>query len=134
MPITFEVRAVPSLTEIAATEWDALAAPGGLYASHAWLGSVEREPGADVEYLLARRADHPGRLACALPLYDVETEYNPYYAHRRHLDLLGLDGSWTLAGARRGYRYELPAAPDTGPELDALLAAATTVAHTEEAA
>lgn len=124
MPITFEVRAVPSLTEIAATEWDTLAAPGGLYASHAWLGSVEREPGAGVEYLLARRADHPGRLACALPLYDVETEYNPYYAHRRHLDLLGLDGSWTLAGARRGYRYELPAAPDTGPELDALLAAA----------
>ncbi|MER6329683.1 GNAT family N-acetyltransferase [Streptomyces sp. NPDC001034] len=112
---------MPSLTEIAAAEWDTLAAPGGLYASHAWLGSVEREPGAGVEYLLAHA---PDRLACALPVYDVEVEHNPYYAHRRHLDLLGLDGSWALAGARRGYRYDLPAAPDPGPELDALLAAA----------
>ncbi|MFR9788190.1 GNAT family N-acetyltransferase [Streptomyces sp. MB22_4] len=112
---------MPSLTEIAAAERDALAAPGGLYASHAWLGSVEREPGASVGYLLARARDP---LACALPVYDVTVEHNPYYAHRRHLDLLGLDESWALVGARRGYRYEPPAAPDPGPGLDALLAAA----------
>ncbi|MGW3173938.1 peptidogalycan biosysnthesis protein [Streptomyces sp. NPDC001153] len=110
---------MPSLTDVAAAEWDALAAIGGLYASHAWLDSVEREPGAGVEYLLARRRD---RLVGALPVYDVEVEHNPFYARQRHLDLLGMGGSWTLAGARRGYRFELPA--ETDAEVDGLLAAA----------
>ncbi|MFI6013286.1 GNAT family N-acetyltransferase [Streptomyces sp. NPDC051243] len=121
MSVTVKVRAVPSLADVAAAEWDTLAVSGGLYTSHAWLGSVEREPGADVEYLLARRGD---RLVGALPVYDVDVEYNPFYARSRHLDLLGLDGSWALAGARRGYRFELPAAAGTDADVDALLAAA----------
>jgi predicted N-acyltransferase len=121
LSVTVKVCAVPSLADVAAAEWDTLAAPGGLYTSHAWLGSVEREPGAGVEYFLACRGD---RLVGALPVYDVDVEYNPFYARSRHLDLLGLDGGWALAGSRRGYRFELPAAADGDADMDALLAAA----------
>ncbi|GAA3784100.1 peptidogalycan biosysnthesis protein [Streptomyces phyllanthi] len=112
-----------SLGDVADAEWDAVAAAGGLYASHAWLSSIEAEPGARAGYLLARRE---GRLAGALPWYEVDLEYNPFYALSRHLDILGLDGAWTMAGARRGYRFELPGAlsPDAAAVTDVLVDAA----------
>ncbi|MFJ5631805.1 GNAT family N-acetyltransferase [Streptomyces goshikiensis] len=105
MPHGLEVAAVSSLRDVPAAEWDALAATSGIYTSHAWMSSVEAEPGAQAEYLLARRQ---GRLVGALPHYQVDLEYNAYYATPRHLDILGLDGTWTVTGARRGYRFELP--------------------------
>ncbi|MEU3827551.1 GNAT family N-acetyltransferase [Streptomyces sp. NPDC029080] len=87
------------LAEVSAAEWDALAAPAGLYLSHRWLAAQQHDPTARVRYALVHDGGH---LVAAAPLYLIDTEPNALY--RVHDLVPGRTPARTLlAGARRGY-------------------------------
>lgn len=92
---------VQDVTRVPAAEWDALAAPAGLYLSHRWLAAQQHDPTARPSYALVHDTD--GTLVAAAPLYVVDDEPNDLY--RVHELLPGRAPVRTLlAGARRGYR------------------------------
>ncbi len=94
-----EFSAEACLGDVAAGEWDTLAAGRSFYLSHSWLSAQDTGQPVDPVYLLARSG---GRLVGALPVYLVRHETNAYYLPDRCAD-----GRWRgpylLAGARRAY-------------------------------
>jgi hypothetical protein len=95
------VETVDDLAAVEPSAWDRLAAESGFYVSHAWLSAAHADPGHTPRYLLARQ---DAELVGALPLFDVHTEGNSFYASARHHAALTGGGNRLLAGARRGYR------------------------------
>ena len=119
--IELAIRAVDTLAEIPAAEWDACAVPAGgdgnPFVSHAFLsaletsGSVGRRSGWLPQYLLAETAD--GRLLGAVPLYVKSHSYGEYV----------FDHGWADAFERAGGAYypklqvAVPFTPAPGPRL-----------------
>ena len=103
------IDAVSSLRSVDPAEWDSLNSAAGLYTSHTWLLGDEADPSADVSYLIAR--DSTGALMGGLPCYRPRVTGNERYNLRV---LLGRDDvprsrTLVLAGARSGYRCDVPA-------------------------
>jgi predicted N-acyltransferase len=122
------------IADIPADAWDRIAAPHGIYLSHAWLASVERSRLSDVRYLTVH---FDGRLAGALPLYLMRQEENAsYHVYDKYLAGSGSTLDWyptVLAGTRTAYRNALiidsTLPPGTqGDVLRALLTAAAGIA------
>ncbi len=103
-----EFSARESLREVAADEWDALAADRSFYLCHSWLSAQDAGQPVDAVYLLARSA---GRLVGALPIYRVRNETNAYYRPEQCADGRW-QGRYLLAGARRAYANSLLIAHD----------------------
>jgi predicted N-acyltransferase len=104
--IQFSAR--QSLCDVAAEEWDALAADRSFYLCHSWLSTQDAGGPVDAVYLLARSC---GRLVGALPVYEVRNETNPFYLPQRCADGRW-QGHYLLAGARRAYTNGLLIADD----------------------
>jgi predicted N-acyltransferase len=100
----FPVVTVPSIDEVRAEAWDALAGPDDFYQSRDWLAVVEQDNTASPQYLLASSA---GRLVGALPVYEVKHEITQAYQPEKLRSLLGAPGDHLLAGTRRCYRSEI---------------------------
>jgi uncharacterized protein len=98
------VATVPSIGDVDAEAWDALAGPDDFYQSRDWLAVVEHDTTATPQYLLASSA---GELVGALPVYEVKREVSPAYQPEKLRSLLGAPGDHLLAGARRCYRSEI---------------------------
>lgn len=116
----YRVGSVPSLDEIPANRWNALPGAASFYLSHEWLSFVECDRSADPDYLLVSSGEH---LVGALPTYAVAVEHNADYQIDR---VIGrpVDGSFLLAGTRRGYVNRLmvdAATPQQGDDVVALL-------------
>jgi predicted N-acyltransferase len=115
------VTTVDAVSDVPAADWDALAADS-LYSCHRWLTFVERDTTADCRYVTVERN---GQLVAGLPLYRVLDEENEFYDPKQLVDGRW-QGSYLIAGARRGYVNTFPvssALPDheRGHVLDALL-------------
>ena len=103
-----EFSALGSLRDVAAEEWDALAAGRSFYLCHSWLSAQDAGQPVDARYLLARSG---GRLVGALPVYRVRNETNAFYLPERCADGRW-QGPYLLAGARRAYANGLLIARD----------------------
>jgi predicted N-acyltransferase len=122
LDVKLEARVIDSLTEVAASEWDACARwdeSGGdnPFVSHAFLlaleqsGSVGRKTGWLQQHLLLE--DEDGQLQAAVPLYLKSHSYGEYV----------FDHGWAEAYQRAGGRYypklqvAVPFTPVPGPRL-----------------
>ncbi len=113
---TIEVRVIPSLSEIAPEDWDALAGANNPFIEHAFLralevsGSVGPGRGWQPAYVVAYRK---GTLIGALPSYIKTDSYGEYI----------FDWSWAQAASRAGLDYYpkltvgVPYTPATGSRL-----------------
>jgi predicted N-acyltransferase len=122
----YRTRIVADVREVPATQWDALAGPGGAgpFARHAFLaalqasGCVGEGTGWQPRFVCLERAD--GTLAAAAPVYLKGHSYGEYV----------FDWAWADAYARHGLRYypkalvAIPFTPVPGPRLLAADAAA----------
>lgn len=100
-----------SLSRIPPRVWDDLVGEDGLYQSHAWLTSIEKDNTAAPVYLLVRRNGAP---VGATVLYDVHHEVSTSYDLSRLERWFGSGSNAMLMGPRRGYRSQLLLA-DTEP-------------------
>jgi uncharacterized protein len=101
--VNLSVTTVDVISALPEVEWDAVTADS-LYTCHRWLSFVERDTSADCRYVAVER---DGQLVAALPLYWVFEEENEFYDPKRLVDGRW-QGSYLIAGARRGYVNELP--------------------------
>lgn len=85
-------------------DWDSLVGDDGFYLSRAWLSFVEAEAPASPWYLFSAEA---GALRGALALYRGDNAVTFRYRPQHFRDLLGIDGTFLIAGASRGYRSTL---------------------------
>src|ERR1700728_254125 len=85
-------------------DWDGLVGDDGFYLSRDWLRFVEQEPGGPPRDLYAARS---GALRGALPLCRGEDAVTLRYRPAHFHEFLGVDGTFLLAGACRGYRSTL---------------------------
>jgi predicted N-acyltransferase len=106
---SIRIVTAPSIRDIEPLAWDRLAGPDAFFQSHGWLASVERDRTARCRYLLALV---DGCLVGALPIYRQVSEYRSFYLADRFQRLLGLDGDYLLAGARRGFHSTVLRAAD----------------------
>lgn len=93
-----------SIHDVPAAAWNALLGPDDFYQSHEWLAVLERDNTAKPRYLAASVA---GQLAGVLPVYEIEYEASWAYRPERFRQLLQVEGSYLVAGARRCYRSEV---------------------------
>ncbi len=111
------VNVLGSISEVQATEWDALAGPDNPFLSHGFLAALEDSgsAGADAGWLPRHLGirDDAGRLMAAAPLYLKSHSYGEYV----------FDWGWAEAYERAGGRYypkllsAVPFTPVTGPRL-----------------
>lgn len=97
------------LDDVEEAEWDRLAGDDGFYVSHAWLRTVAHDPLARDSYACVRAH---GRLAVALPVYEVEHEATERYAPERFARLFGRGSRFLVAGAHAAYRTTLLIDPE----------------------
>ena len=98
------VDVTTSVHDVDAGQWNALATSDDFYQSHEWLAAVERDSTAKPRYLTARM---DGRLVGVLPVYRVDFEGSAFYQQDRLRELLGVPGSYLVAGARRCYHSSI---------------------------
>jgi predicted N-acyltransferase len=99
-----DVELAESIQDVPPAVWNRVAGPDDFYQSHEWLAFVERDSTARAWYLLVW---WDGQLAGALPVYAVDHEAVPAYHPGRLQQLLGVDGDFLIAGARRCYRSQI---------------------------
>ena len=114
---SFTLELAPSIADIPATEWDAIAGMSNPFVSHAFLRALEvggatgGDSGWDPMHLVLRDAE--GRLAAAMPHYLKHHSYGEYI----------FDHSWANAFMRAGGDYypkmlsAVPFTPATGPRF-----------------
>ena len=114
---SFILELAPSIADIPATEWDAIAGMSNPFVSHAFLRALEvggatgGDSGWDPMHLVLRDAE--GRLAAAMPHYLKHHSYGEYI----------FDHSWANAFTRAGGSYypkmlsAVPFTPATGPRF-----------------
>ncbi|MDN3358507.1 GNAT family N-acetyltransferase [Actinomadura sp. DC4] len=109
------VDVASSLRSVEPAEWDALKSAAGFYTAHTWLLSDEADPSADVSYLIAR--DGNGALMGGLPYYRPRVAGNERYNLRVLLerDDVPRSRALVLAGARSGYRCDVPVSDRLAP-------------------
>lgn len=101
-PSSSTIREDASIHDLDAAAWDRLAAPHGIYLSHAWLASVEASVLSRPRYLSIWSGSD---LRAALPLYVMADEPNPAYDVARLLGQAPGDRyPVMLAGTRTAYR------------------------------
>jgi uncharacterized protein len=115
------VQALTSIHDVSAAAWNALLGPDDFYQSHEWLAVLERDNTATPRYLMASLAD---RLVGVLPVYQIEHEAASAYSPARLRQLLRIQGSYLVAGARRCYRSEVTVARDLPSAVQDRVAAA----------
>jgi predicted N-acyltransferase len=141
--LTEACRVIPTLSDVARPEWDAINPDASLFMGHAWLSSIE--PNAvRARYGVVRRDD--GRLIGGYPVY-LSTG-NEGFFHDPYRLVSSVYGkapipreAWfpcALAGSRAGFINEPLVAPDLGPSgrravLTALDSAVDSVARDYEA-
>ncbi len=96
----YRLELVEALSQVAAAEWDALAAPAGCLLSHAFLAGLETHGcvGAEQGWIprhALMRDDDTGELVAAAPLYLKTHSYGEYV----------FDWAWAEAYERHGLRY-----------------------------
>src|SRR4029079_18663982 len=111
------VRIAPSVAELPAAQWDALAGPGNPFMSHAFLTALEDSgsvgPGTGWTPAPLVLEDGAGHLLGALPAYAKSHSQGEYV----------FDHSWADAWERAGGSYypklqiAAPFTPATGPRL-----------------
>ena len=114
---SFTLELAPSIADIPAAEWDAIAGMSNPFVSHAFLRALEvggatgGDSGWDPMHLVLRDAE--GRLAAAMPHYLKHHSYGEYI----------FDHSWANAFTRAGGSYypkmlsAVPFTPATGPRF-----------------
>jgi uncharacterized protein len=125
------IQTVERLDDVAMADWDRLVPDDGFYVSHNWLRFVEADPAIDARYLLAVDADG---LRGGLPLYRPRPQPIFRYNAEHFKDLLGVEESYLVAGAMRGYQSALVLTPETADgdqALAALLESAAAMAAEE---
>jgi predicted N-acyltransferase len=124
------IEILRSIHEMKPGQWNELAGADDFYQSHDWLAVIERDSSAAPRYLVGFLG---GRLAGALPVYQVAREGSTPYQPGRFRDLLHVQGDYLVAGARRCYRSDVMLANWLPPAVQdqvagALLRAALAVA------
>lgn len=92
-----------SVNEIGENHWGMLSG-NNFYSSYQWLRLCERDPSAQLRYLLALEN---GLARAAIPIHNVERETNPSYQWTSILANAGVcppAGASYLLGTRRGYQ------------------------------